>query len=697
MSSYLTLNNEMLATYRQSGEIDRDTDKLATKQYIEEHVQPKLRKYKSPIARLEALVAEGYYEKEFIEFYSDSFIEQLYEYANTFQFEFPTFMSASKFFESYAMKSRDGQEILERYEDRVITTALYLARGDEAFAKQAVKAVLTAYQPATPTFLNSGKAARGELVSCFKLTMDDSMNSIAENIGYCLELSRLGGGVGVNLTDLRPLGDPIKGIANRASGVMPVAKLLENSFSYSNQLGQRNGSGVVYLNVFHPDIENFISSKKPNADEKIRLATLSTGIIIPDIFFHKMKADEEIALFSPYDIYEEYSKRMSEISITEMYDTFIDNPRIRKIKWLNPRKLYTEIKKAQFESGYPFEIFDDNVNNNHPLKNIGRVKMSNLCTEILQLQQTSIITDHNKPNEYGLDVSCNLGSLDIHEATNTDNFEQLIKTSMQLLTTVSDMTTIVNVPSVAKANDLMHSVGLGVMNLHGHLMASGIRYGSPESIQFVDCFMEAVNYYTLVASMEKAKETGVKFYRFDDSDYANGIYFEKYIHQEEKELSIDVLKALGNVPIITSAMWQQLKEHVQQYGLYSAYRQAIAPTGSISYIRSCTASMAPITERVEVRDYADSRTIYPMPFLTKENAHEYDEAYELDAYKLIDLYAAAQKHVDQGISLTLYVTDDWHTEQLAKVYIYAWLKGIKTIYYVRQRIKGIEECVACQI
>lgn len=254
-------------------------------------------------------------------------------------------MSASKFYDSYAMKSRDGEEILEKYEDRIVIIALYLAQGNTALAERSVEAMMEAYQPATPTALNSGKKARGELVSCFKLSMDDSMNSIAENIGYCLELSRLGGGVGVNLTDLRPLGDPIKEILNRASGVIPVAKLLENSFSYSNQLGQRNGSGVVYLNIFHADIENFISSKKPNADDKIRLATLSTGIIIPSIFFELMKRDKDIVLFSPYDIFKEYGKRMSEISISEMYYELLDNPKIRKIKRLNARKLYTEVKK----------------------------------------------------------------------------------------------------------------------------------------------------------------------------------------------------------------------------------------------------------------------------------------------------------------------------------------------------------------
>ncbi|HWL23187.1 MAG TPA: class 1b ribonucleoside-diphosphate reductase subunit alpha [Ureibacillus sp.] len=697
MKTYLKLNNEVLNRYSSTAQLELEKDREATRRYFLEHVNVRLRYFIDIEEKLNYLVDEGYYEKEFLELYDMDFIKQMYKKAYDYNFRFPSFMSASKFYDSYAMKSRDGQEILEKYEDRIVITSLYLAHGNQELAKRAVEAMMEAYQPATPTALNSGKKARGELVSCFKLMMDDSMNSIAENIGYCLELSRLGGGVGVNLTDLRPLGDPIKGIQNRASGVLPVAKLLENSFSYSNQLGQRNGSGVAYLNIFHPDIENFISSKKPNADDKIRLSTLSTGIIIPSIFFELMKRDKDIVLLSPYDIYQEYGKRMSEISITEMYYELLDNPKIRKIKRLNARKLYTEVKKAQFESGYPFEIFDDNVNEVHPLKGIGRVKMSNLCTEILQVQVTSNITDQDQPNEYGLDVSCNLGSIDIHAASKVDSFEKLVDTSMRLLTNVSTMTNIKNVPSVAKANQLMHSVGLGAMNLHGHLVTQGILYGSRESIDFIDCFMEAMNYYSLKSSMEIAKERGETFYRYEESDYASGTYFNQYVNKEEKEVSPVVIKALGNIPIITKQMWQTLKEDVMRYGVFNGYRLATAPTGSISYIRSCTASIAPCTERVEIRDYADSRTIYPMPYLTNDNAHLYVEAYDVNPYDVIDLYAAAQKHVDQGISMTLYVTDQWTTEQLAKIYIYAWMRGIKSVYYVRQRLQTLEECVACQI
>ena len=301
------------------------------------------------------------------------------------------------------------------------------------------------------------------------------------------------------------------------------------------------------------------------------------------------------------------------------------------------------------------------------------------------------------PNEYGLDVSCNLGSLDIHKATQSENFEELVDTSMQLLTNVSEMTYIKNVPSVAKANELMHSVGLGVMNLHGHLVQSNLLYGSDESIQFIDYFMEALNFYSLKASMEIAKKKNKTFYGFEQSEYANGHYFDQYVNKMDVEPSEKVKQALGNVPVITANMWKELKGQVQEHGVYNAYRLAVAPTGSISYIRSCTASMAPITEKVEIRDYADSRTIYPMPYMTNENKHLYVEAYDIEPYKLIDLYVAAQKHVDQGISMTLYVTDRWTTAQLAKVYVYAWMRGIKTVYYVRQRLQTLEECVSCSI
>ena len=697
MKDYLKLNNEVLNTYSTTGRIDREKDKEATRNFFFEEINRKTMFFHTLEEKLNYLKREGYYEADFLDNYPFTFIKEIFQKAYSYKFRFPTFMSASKFYSTYALKTRDGKNFLERYEDRMAIVALYLAQGKAKDADKWIDYLMRSYQPATPTFINVGKKARGEFVSCFKISMSDSMNSISHNIGNALQLSKIGGGVGISLTDLRCAKDPIKGIENRASGVMPVAKLLENSFSYANQLGQRAGSGVIWLNIMHGDIEDFLSAKKPNADEKIRLATMSTGVIVPDIFFELMRQDKDVVLFSPYDIQKEYGKTMSEISMTEMYYQLLENPNIRKLKRINARKLYTDIKKSQIESGYPFEMFDDNVNGVHPLKKIGRVKITNLCTEIMQYQENSIINDYDEADIIGFDVSCNLGSLDIHNAVKEEIFEDLVESAMRMLTAVSDMSNINNVPSVARANREMHSVGLGVMNLHGHLVSQGIMYGSEEANEFIDAFFTALNYYTIKASVQIAKERKETFYRFEDSEYANGDFFAPYLKNQLTITSEKAKKALGNVPLITINMWKELMEDVKEHGMYHSYRLAVAPTGSISYIRSATASMSPITERVEVRDYADSRTIYPMPFLDNNNMELYVEAYDMDMYKMVDSYAIAQKHVDQAMSMTLYIKDNWTTEELAKLYIYAWLKGIKSVYYVRQRMQTIEECASCQV
>lgn len=379
MKEYLRLNNEVLNTYTLTGEVDREKDKEAARRYFLDEINIKTVFFHNLKEKLDYLVEENYYEEEFLRKYEFKFIKKIFDIAYKYKFRFPSFMSAFKFYNNYALKTRDDKNILERYEDRMAITALYLADGDEKLAEKAVRYMMESYQAATPTILNCGKKARGEFVSCFKLMVDDTMNSISHNIGNALQLSKLGGGVGISLIDLRCAGDPIKGVENRASGVMPVAKLLENSFSYANQLGARAGSGVVWLNIFHGDILDFLSAKKPNADEKIRLATLSTGIVVPDIFFELMVKDKDVCLFSPYDIYRKYGKRMSEINLTEVYYELLDDPNVRKLKKINARKLYTEVKKTQIESGYPFEMFEDNVNKGNPLKSIGKIKISNLC------------------------------------------------------------------------------------------------------------------------------------------------------------------------------------------------------------------------------------------------------------------------------------------------------------------------------
>ncbi|MDN5821621.1 MAG: ribonucleotide-diphosphate reductase subunit alpha, partial [Brachybacterium sp.] len=276
--------NAMLNLYGPDGLIQFDKDKEAAREYFLQHVNPNTVFFHSLREKLDYLVENKYYEPEVLEQYDFSFIESLSERAFEKKFRFPTFLGAFKYYTSYTLKTFDGKRYLERFEDRVMMVALTLARGDEQLARNLVDEILDGrFQPATPTFLNIGKAQRGEPVSCFLLRIEDNMESIGRSINSALQLSKRGGGVALLLSNLREYGAPIKHIENQSSGVIPVMKLLEDSFSYANQLGARQGAGAVYLNAHHPDILRFLDTKRENADEKIRIKTLSLGVVIPDI------------------------------------------------------------------------------------------------------------------------------------------------------------------------------------------------------------------------------------------------------------------------------------------------------------------------------------------------------------------------------------------------------------------------------
>ncbi|MFR8938169.1 MAG: ribonucleotide-diphosphate reductase subunit alpha, partial [Streptococcus sp.] len=340
-------------------------------------------------------------------------------------------------------------------EDRVLFNALYFADGDENLASDLANEMIhQRYQPATPSFLNAGRSRRGELVSCFLIQVTDDMNSIGRSINSALQLSRIGGGVGISLSNLREAGAPIKGYAGAASGVVPVMKLFEDSFSYSNQLGQRQGAGVVYLDVFHPDILAFLSTKKENADEKVRVKTLSLGVTVPDKFYELARNNEDMYLFSPYSIEKEYGKPYNYIDITAMYDELVANPNITKTK-INARELETEISKLQQESGYPYIINIDTANRHNPID--GKIVMSNLCSEILQVQTPSELNDSQEFVKLGTDISCNLGSTNIQNMMTSPDFGRSIKTMTRALTFVTDSSSIDAVPSIKNGNQQAHT------------------------------------------------------------------------------------------------------------------------------------------------------------------------------------------------------------------------------------------------
>lgn len=1084
--------NSMINLLNAGGGLQLEQDQVALSVYFKKEINPKYRKFETLGDKLNYLFENEYYERRHFDNYDFNFIKSLYKKAYSYNFRFGTFMAALKFYSMYGLKTFDGNEYLESFEDRVVANAVFLGGGDEKLALQIVEEMITRrYQPATPTFSNAGKAQRGSYTSCYLLNVDDNIESINRSITDSMHLSKRGGGVALNISNLRESGAPIKKVTGQSSGVVPVMKLYEDAFKYANQQGVRQGAGAAYLSVHHPDILQFLDTKKENADEAIRIKTLSIGVIIPDVTYHLSKNNQAdttpenkgntMALFSPYDIKKVYGLDFNEVDITEMYDELVANDAIKKT-WINPRNLFGQIAKMQFESGYPYIMNVDSANRAH--NNAGKITMSNLCvtgdteiltskgyrkvvdlydsqedldvivderartfdfanvgtsvqtstkmfktaegaevlkletlegfelkatpwhkmyverdgevvkiplaeveigdkilvqgaesaqfgdidkvdeaylagiiaadgtfakqrngldetvridlygdkrefkedvtksvhrvlknredllknhsatstpsfnestfvdkvfmtsaplaralgelgfnketkhtvpefvkqgnaetvkayisglfqldgtitgveklgsitielgstekslladvqkllltfgvfsriydskkggfaplpdgrgglkeyeqkksyslrisdrqsrdtmytlvnwltkhkeywekrnasltnkvyqthkfrgtvksiefyghedvydvtvenghslifngiatgncSEILQASNPSTFNADNSFKEVGRDISCNLGSLNVDNTFNSQNFSLTVETAMRALTTVTNELDedIECSPSVQKGNRDNHAVGLGQMNLHGFLARNFIEYDSEEAVDFTRMYFYSTLYQVLRASNKIAMETGKTYWNFKDSKYASGEFFDKYTENELPDFETDKVRGLfasSTVHVPTRQDWLELKDSVAKHGLYHAYMQAIAPTGSISYVNEATSSIHPIVAPIEARkDGMSGRVFVPMPHLNDDTVGYYRTAYMIDNKAIIDIYAAAQEFVDQGMSLTLFYSNENTTRDLIRTYIYAWTKGIKTLYYARIQTKSLD-------
>ena len=691
---WIFLNKEIMI--KKDDEFQLEKDKEAVKSYFLDYVNKNTVFFYTLKEKIDYLIENDYYI-DFYKMYTFEEIQKVFTLVYDKKFRFPSFMSAFKFYQSYALRDDSGEKFLERYEDRIAVISLYLGQGNLTQSLEYAEMLINQeYQPATPTFLNSGKKRSGELVSCFLDEIGDNLNGIGYAIDSAMKLSSIGGGVALNLSKLRGRGESIKGVEGRASGVLPIMKILEDIFSYANQLGQRAGAGAVYLNVFHSDIEEFLDCKKINVDEKVRIKSLSIGVIIPDKFMELAEKDEPYYVFHAHTVFQEYGKYLDDMDMNEMYEELVDNPNVKKKK-LNARHLLVKIAQTQKESGYPYLFFKDNANNEHALKDIGEVKFSNLCTEIMQLSEVSDMGTYYEEDTIRRGISCNLGSLNIVTVMENKRIKEAVKTAMESLTMVSDLTNIDMVPSIKKANEELHSVGLGAMNLHGFFAKNFIMYESREALDFCNVFFMIVNYYSIEKSMEIARDRNKRFKDFEKSEYAKGTYFDKYTEHEYMPKTEKVKELFDGIHIPTKEDWEILKGQVMKNGMYHAYRMAIAPNQSTSYILSSTASVMPIVDTIEVREYGDSTTFYPMPYLTNDNYFFYKSAYDMDQKNLIKLISVIQRHVDQGISTILYTNSSDNTRDLAKYYVYAHKMGLKSLYYTRTRKATIDECISCAV
>jgi ribonucleoside-diphosphate reductase alpha chain len=700
--------NAELNLWSADGKVQFESDKEAARQFFLQEVNETTRFHYSLEEKLNFLFENEYYERHVWDQYDFKDVKAIYKFVYGKKHRFESYFSAFKYDKQYGMKSFDGKTRLERFEDRVVANALLLGRGNVndayAIANEIIEGRL---QPATPTFSNAGKAQRGEFVSCFLLRIEDNMESIGRAINSSLQLSKRGGGVALLLSNIREMSAPIKHIENASSGIIPVMKMLEDAFSYANQLGTRQGAGAVYLNAHHPDISKFLDTKRENADEKIRIKTLSLGVVVPDITYELAKNNEEMYLFSPYDVERVYGKPFADISVTEKYREMVEDSRIRKTKFDGgARAFLSTLAELLFESGYPYILFEDNANRAHANPELGRINMSNLCTEILQANSASEFAEDLSYDTLGRDISCNLASLNIAKTMEGGNLGRTVETAIRALSAVSDLSEINSVPSVREGNNKSRAIGLGQMNLHGFFIKHGWKYGSPESLDFTNAYFMTVAYHAYRASLMLAKQTKSPFDGFEKSKYADAEYLtKKYSDPELMEFEASTVQLFADygVSLPKPEDWKYLAEQIAEHGLYNAYLQAIPPTGSISYVNYSTSSIHPVAQAVETRkEGLTGRVYFPQPYVTNENFEDVEDAYEVGPERTIDVYAEATKHVDQGLSLTLFFPDTATTRDINKAQIYAWRKGIKTLYYSRVRqaaLAGTEnnECVSCAL
>ena len=458
------------------------------------------------------------------------------------------------------------------------------------------------------------------------------------------------------LSNIRESGAPIKQIENQSSGIIPVMKLLEDSFSYANQLGARQGAGAVYLNAHHPDIMRFLDTKRENADEKIRIKTLSLGVVVPDITFELAKNDEDMYLFSPYDVEKVYGVPFGDISVTEKYREMVDDPRIKKTK-INAREFFQTIAEIQFESGYPYIMFEDTVNRANPIK--GRINMSNLCSEILQVNTPTTYNEDLSYNEIGKDISCNLGSMNIALAMDgrrprphrrdrhprPHRGEQPEPHRLGPLHRGRQRPLARDRPRPDEPARLPRPRARPLRvrrghRLHEHLLLHGAVPRAPR-----------------VEPHRDRARPGVR--RVRGLDVRVGGVLRQVHRPGVGAADREGQGAVRRHPHPDAGGLDGAEgQSIQQHGIYNQNLQAVPPTGSISYINNSTSSIHPIASKIEIRKEGKlGRVYYPAPFMTNDNLEYYEDAYEIGYEKVIDTYAAATQHVDQGLSLTLFFKD----------------------------------------
>jgi ribonucleoside-diphosphate reductase alpha chain len=558
------------------------------------------------------------------------------------------------------------------------------------------------YMSSTPTLFNSG-TLRPQLSSCYLTTVPDDLHGIYGAMQDNAMLSKWAGGLGNDWTPVRGLGAYIKGTNGKSQGVVPFLKVVNDTAVAVNQGGKRKGAVCAYLETWHVDIEEFLELRKNTGDDRRRTHDMNTANWVPDLFMKRVIQEKDWTLFTPnetpdlHDLYGlAFEKRYEE------YEQMAAEGKMRLHKKLPAAELWRKMLSMLFETGHPWVTFKDPCNLRSPQQHTGVVHSSNLCTEI---------TLNTSAEEIAV---CNLGSINLlqHIADgklDLAKLERTINTAVRMLDNVIDINYYA-VPQARQSNLRHRPVGMGLMGFQDALYAQGIPYGSQEAVTFADNSMEAISYFAIQASSNLAGERGC-YSSYDGSLWSQGI------------LPIDSLKTLKEhrgsefieVDESSTFDWNSLRESVKAKGMRNSNVMAIAPTATISNITGVTQSIEPTYQNLFVKSNLSGEFTVVNPHLVRDLKarglwdnvmvndlkyfdgsvqkidripedlkHLYATAFEVEPRWIVDAASRRQKWIDQAQSLNLYI-DGASGKKLDITYKMAWLRGLKTTYYLRSR------------
>lgn len=634
---------------------------------------------------LKTLTAQDLYGTYLLETYSDAEIAELAAYIKPERDMLFNYAGLRLLADRYMMKSLDGG-VMELPQERFMVIAMHLAMKEKERVKHAKdfydilsKLEITV---ATPTLTNAG-TQHHQLSSCFIDTVDDSLVSIMGTASASSMVSKFGGGVGIYLGKVRSRGSSIRGHKGASGGIVPWTRLYNQIAISVDQLGTRAGAFAIYLDIWHADILDFLNLKTNNGDDRMKAHDIFPGVCIPDLFMQRVEERGDWYLFDPHEVREVMGFSLEDSfgeEFSQRYQQCAEDPRLTLKTSIPAIEIMKRIMASAFETGTPFIFFRDTVNRANPNKHAGMIYSSNLCTEIMQnMSPTQFISEElvdgeivtrQKPGDF---VVCNLSSLNLGRIKSYEDIARIVPIQMRMLDNVIDLNFYPTRQAQA-TNSKYRAVGLGTSGYHQYLAQNGVKWESEEHVHTADELFEEIAYHAIKASAAIAKEKGT-YVAFEGSEWQTGEYFERRGYD--------------------SPRWLELKEQVAVNGMRNAWTFAVAPTGTTSLIAGSTASTDPVYAKFFIEEKRTGVVPQTAPNLNEKTFFYYKEAHKIDQQWSIQAASARQRHIDQAQSFNLYITPDISARDFLELYVEAWKKGLKTIYYVRNQSVDVEDCVSC--